>query len=302
MKIIRCEMCDHLIEDHQPKDAPGIYKIFSYGNCICLTNMITCLDEQIPPMEEDVSDDSDVREYMTPRPLTVHAIVERAFRFKLVLVRGTPGCGKSVLLCLIGKYLRDNYPEYLTVIIRDGFPSKDKSLKYCHTWLAGKFRCEYRDILSNKKFFLLLDEAQMTYNSTWWWSTFLKDLEGGFGKQHVIMFASRGSANANPIETKLFTPPSLPPGARIGLQKSSDHGLQPVGILLLKEEAEDLVERRLYIGAAPFRLCDKVIEGLIEMSNGHAGALSGLVDSIMTDNVRNISIFTARISANPSVV
>ena len=44
-------------------------------------------------------------------------IVDRAIKYRVILVRGTPGCGKSILLELVAWYLRNKRSEFKVIII-----------------------------------------------------------------------------------------------------------------------------------------------------------------------------------------
>lgn len=118
------------------------------------------------------------------------------------------------------------------------------------------------------------------------WSTF-KELATG---AYFILFSSYGSAGASPVEVKHGTSPIFLPSQRISLEWEDHHDLDaPVGLLLKRNEADDLIRRLCKVEPDNPELDQELGDQLFELSAGHAGALAGLVESIVTHHVSTMS-------------
>lgn len=215
----------------------------------------------------------------TPRPQVVAEIFNRALKYRTILVRGTPACGKTVLLRLTHKYVLEQFPNY-KVHTFDGWPqgmSRNESRAFIEEGVG-------RDPQLAKDSLVLIDDAQSSYYDDYLWSRF-KMLE--MDSALFVLFSSYGSPGRYPAEVKTGTPPIFCPAQRINLQhESSNDDEKPVRILLDNYEAHDLLSR--IILSQPIRptLTNDLVDYVISISGGHAGALAGLIETIILDPVR----------------
>ena len=228
-----------------------------------------------------------IPEEWTPRVEVVGRIVARVHIHRLILVRGTPGSGKSILLRLIAKHMEVNHPEVDVKIIlmwtqAPGAKKSEQVIQH-HTSYT------YDGLLNSPKTMVLIDEGQETYSDAILWSQF--KIHGNSSAMFII-FSAYGSAGAYPASIP-GTLAGLVPLQRISLSwepkisNLDEVALEemPVGLYLQPHEAADLIDR--------FRPTDKsrpnfendACQYLTEMSGGHAGALGGLLEQIMNNKV-----------------
>lgn len=134
---------------------------------------------------------------------------------------------------------------------------------------------------------VLIDDAQSSYYDDQLWSCF-KVLE--MDSALFVLFSSYGSPGTYPAEVKTGTPPIFCPAQRISLQQESsddddDDDETPVRILLENDEAHDLLSRLLLSQPTQPTLTNDLIDYVILISGGHAGALAGLLETIILDPV-----------------
>lgn len=214
----------------------------------------------------------------TPRPVVVQRILERALQYSVVLVRGTPACGKTVIAHLIREYIAEKWPGYTCLLWR-GWPS-DLSFQGSRKYMENELVSQ-EQLLVAKSTVVCFDDAQSSYYDEELWS-FFKLLDKGSAK--FILFSSYGSAGSCPVPVKSGTPPSFESGQRISLQwESSPSSPSPVGLLLQKDEADDLITRYCAQSSNRPILLRELRDAIVAISGGHAGALAGLVKTVSTD-------------------
>ena len=112
----------------------------------------------------------------------------------------------------------------------------------------------------------------------------------GDGLALFVLFNSYGSPGRNAAELNTGTPPIFCSAQRISLQQESyddddnDDG-NPIPILLDNEEAHDLLSRLLLSQPTQQTLANDLMNYVISISGGHAGALAGLLETIILDPV-----------------
>lgn len=206
-------------------------------------------------------------------------IFNRALKYRTILVRGTPACGKTVLLRLTHKYVLEQFPHYKVHVV-DGWPqgmSSDESRAYMKQKIGG-------DPQLAKHSLVFIDDAQSSYYDDYLWSRFkLLEMDSAL----FVLFSSYGSPGRYPAEVKTGTPPIFCPAQRINLQQeSSNDDEKPVRILLDNNEAHDLLSRLLLSQPIRPTLTNDLMDYVISISGGHAGALAGLIETIILDPVR----------------
>lgn len=162
----------------------------------------------------------------------------------------------------------------------DGWPqgmSSDESRAYMKQKLGG-------DPQLAKDNLVFIGDAQSSYYDEYLWSRFkLLDMDSAL----FVLFSSYGSPGRYPAEVKTGTPPIFCPAQRINLQQeSSNDDEKPVRILLNNNEAHDLLSRLLLSQPIRPTLANDLMDYVISISGGHAGALAGLIEIIILDPVR----------------
>lgn len=216
--------------------------------------------------------------WIVPREELISRLIERVMTHKIVLIRGTPASGKSVLMGLLASTINATLPSYRVITVSTEWPKTLRTTPECVGHMNAETGVEYRTLLSSREVFLLWDEAQSTYASSWFWSTFLKDTSNITGP-YVVLFASYGSPAGSPVEASTFIPPHLSPLQRIGLQWSEGDPFS-VGLLMTEAESRDLIMRRLKAEFSLYDYEENLIKAIVQMAGGHTGVLSGIVSAI----------------------
>ena len=124
--------------------------------------------------------------------------------------------------------------------------------------------------------FLLLDDAQDTYDDDRLWIDFLKEVYNDSNSYRVALFCSYGSTNSR--ECTKGTPPIIRAAARFSLRPTAS----TLGLLLNQAEFQDVVHRYDSICKRfDTSLCDQ----LYKWTDGHAGALCDLLYLICRVNL-----------------
>lgn len=105
------------------------------------------------------------------------------------------------------------------------------------------------------------------------------------GSATFILFCSYGSPGPEPVDVKSGTPPIFGQLQRISLQWEESPSMDPpIGLLLLKDEADDLIARVCAQNANQPVLSSELSDLLYKISGGHAGAFAGLVEIVINDH------------------
>jgi hypothetical protein len=132
--------------------------------------------------------------------------------------------------------------------------------------------------------YLLFDNAEATYGDSRLWEEFFKDVVQRKATVLVALFCCYGSPNAKPVVYSPGTPPILGHCDRVSLRPMDSHhiheGHGPIGLLLTREEFDEVVDRYLDLDRKPLRLDEKLREMLHEWTAGHAGAVADLLSMI----------------------
>ena len=283
----QCETCDHSPTHHGDVELPDKASIISSSKPADSSAVLRALK-----VEFKISASKSLLSYpklhlptvmvgWTPRPIVVQRILQRAFDYSIVLVRGTPACGKTILMYLIAEHIAKTYPG-LTFHGLRGWPS-DLSFEGSQDYLQKCVGMSQLQVMSAKNTVICIDDAQSSYYDDELWS-FLKILDRGGAT--FILFSSYGSAGPSPVDVKSGTSPIFHLGQRISLQWESDlSGSPPVGLLLQRNEAEDLITRYCAENPTQPNFPPDVRNIVITISGGHAGALAGLIETVATNSV-----------------
>jgi hypothetical protein len=127
---------------------------------------------------------------------------------------------------------------------------------------------------------IIIDEGQLTYWDTGFWTSFLKSIMNYPTLDRVILFASYGS----PIGgvTSEGTPMDIPDDNRVSLQ-AVDHGdgIPAAGLLFTHEEFAEVVEK-----SYPSELFEQdFLDYVFRVTFGHAGAVADLLRIVTAHDV-----------------
>lgn len=226
---------------------------------------------------------------VAPREHLVNGIIKQAEDFRLILVRGTPACGKTTLMHLVANWLFNQSTEKRPVYVMTGWDKED-------VYKAGGWKpyLEQKTGIGGNTWpvaraYLLLDEAQESYWDTTLWSEFFKSIIPFQNPEspYVILFASYGSPGrgyAGFYESKYFKMPmELGPQQVLSMRpeesfttdsKPADsNGQNCFSLLLGEEEAVDVMKR----SNCSLPLSSELMEELFSISDGHVGCLAALV-------------------------
>jgi hypothetical protein len=188
------------------------------------------------------------------------------------------------LIFLLARYIQKKAPGITVKVIGD-WPARNMNDLETRGFLKDKVGLDVSDIYYAKNYVILIDEAHRTYSNTLLWGEpLLKECINGGAK--FVLFGSYGSPGGRPSE--LIDSLYLKKSQRISLHHSGD---PPVGLLLTKAEAVDLVDRICNTNIASPKLTEELRDNLIDISGHHAGALERLV------HVALDKVFQSQISA-----
>ncbi|PVF98672.1 hypothetical protein CPB86DRAFT_797119 [Serendipita vermifera] len=188
----------------------------------------------------------------TPRLATVAALYERLNAYHFVLVRGTPTSGKSTLAELLIDYIKlKEGVEPVSIGAWDQDPSSP------FDWL--KYMCDHNYKTGHPNI-VIIDDAQETYRCTQFWNNYLKTIDD----QHldrVILFASYSSAMGGVS------------------QEVKGNGIGSAGILLTREEFDDMVVRAY----STHRFDEQYLNFIFDFTTGHVGAVKDMLKIVTVD-------------------
>ncbi|KAG6813152.1 hypothetical protein H0H92_013558 [Tricholoma furcatifolium] len=222
------------------------------------------------------------------RSQTVSALYHKLNVHRFLLVRGTPGTGKSSLCQLLARFIRILEPT-TTVIHLRSWPSSDSNEPR-----------DWRQLFlptpgTDPKFtVLILDEAQLSYSDKDLWVNFLRLIHVNYRHCRAILFASYGSPTTRIKIERSPTPIAIPVEQKVGLRAAKHQdGLAPAGLLFTRAEYDELISAT-YRSDCMFD--DTFFENLYIATNGHIGAILDFVRIILSDQsyreIRGQSVYT----------
>ncbi|KAM6499703.1 hypothetical protein JOM56_005211 [Amanita muscaria] len=185
-------------------------------------------------------------------------------------VRGTPGCGKTVLMNLLHAYILQHFPSAL-VKVQHSWPPRESgpTLEECLQKLDPGFP------RPNTITFLLFDEGQDSYSDDILWNAFFKEVSyaGSYRQYRVVLFCSYGSPSSRLRSYHI--------GARDDARISLRLREGSIGILLKRSEFDEVVslyERKL-------NLHPDLLDLIFDWTVGHVGAVIEMLHVISYQRV-----------------
>ncbi|KAL4818104.1 hypothetical protein BDW67DRAFT_183386 [Aspergillus spinulosporus] len=128
---------------------------------------------------------------------------------------------------------------------------------------------------------ILIDEAQGSYTDYGFWNTIIKERRSGQGKDiKICLFCSYGSPTTGvEVDRTCFTPATFGPSQRIILTPQPGEESPKVGLFFtLDEFAEAVWLLTTHEYDEKFTIDGEAVSDLSELTNGHPGAMSSLVN------------------------
>ncbi|KAJ7207125.1 hypothetical protein GGX14DRAFT_636360 [Mycena pura] len=203
----------------------------------------------------------------------VSYLYEAGKQLGLFLVRGTPGSGKTTVCWQLRNYILDN-DSGARVTITKAWKQRDS--------VAASIQASYVDGDTfdpgyGGSQWLLLDDAQTTYEDVDLWAAFKDFPKNVF----VICFASHGSQERD-VTNIVATSESIQPHMRMGL-RPTENGWPTLrnipGLYFTREEYEQLLLIRQRLSELP-KLIPDIKDWIFEVTNGHIGAISSILDVV----------------------
>jgi hypothetical protein len=198
-----------------------------------------------------------------------------------VLIRGTPTCGKSTLASLLCQYYKKNK---IPAVLIDSWPKEDSNKSY-YAVIAEQakddgYSMPPKSDLSNANMLVVLDEAQMSYYDSGLWLGLIKAQSGDSHGLRICLFVCYGSAESGPEFGAFGGSPLAHIGIqqRVSITKSHHPDCPPISLYYARDEYEDAVRR--ICKKESLRLNDDAIEYVFSLSNGHPGAITGIIGMV----------------------
>lgn len=219
---------------------------------------------------------------------------------RVVLIRGTPASGKTILSKLLHAYYRDyeikngqgmakkipvvyfqswetDGPDYETRIREAGLKAHQRG----HEEYAG-FNND-PDYIAYGDYLLIIDEGQMSYSDRGLWSVLIKSQHWQSGNPfgpRICIFAAYGSPGAGPEQERPVRTPlgSLDPAQRVSITRLSLTGSPEIALFYDEHELFDVIRRYSADDGTPrLQLNSAAQARVLYLTNGHPGAVSGLL-------------------------
>jgi hypothetical protein len=215
------------------------------------------------------------------RTHTVIRLAEILEEQRVVLVRGTPSSGKTILSRLLRDYF-ENCGD--NVVFIRGWRTKGKTAANYLTSRCS--RAGYPGIriddYGDANIIFIIDEAQQSYSDISLWD-FIKEKIGRREGPKFCLFSSYGSPSQGMVktaETESYTPPFLGPMKRVSLTCATIKGSPDVCLFYNDLEFKDVVERFCKNPVTRLKMDKAAQTYLFKITNGHPGAVASMLDYI----------------------
>jgi energy-coupling factor transporter ATP-binding protein EcfA2 len=191
-------------------------------------------------------------------------------------VRGTPASGKSTLAKLLGRHIHVQEPD-VRVIWIGGWKLDD--VAKCGGWYS--YLKKRKGWIPGEDTVFIFDEAQVSYKDGELWNELFKGIHD-YPDRRAIVFASYGSPSS-PIDIQ-GTPIWVASAAKVTLLPSAhEDNLPAAGLLFNPAEFDELVLKQF--PASEYRLHTSFLSMVLEMTEGHVGAMCSFINIILGSDV-----------------
>ena len=211
----------------------------------------------------------------SPRTRSVETLARLIDEHAIVHVRGTPASGKSTMAKLLfHHYLRNRQPKIVFVADWKDWLRNDKDtvgflVRQCHLLGHNVQRAEFLNE-TNDDLIFILDEAQVTYDDSFFWYSVIKERLSATSGPRFCLFTSYGSpSTGSPDYLKTTTPAILKREQRVSLIVPDNHVKHDLCLFYKHEEYEDAVKR--LTDTTDFTIGEDVESYIFEQTNGHPG-------------------------------
>lgn len=227
-------------------------------------------------------------------------LVQLLEKERVVLVRGTPSSGKTTLGRLLQHHYKHNEinGRIIPVVLFDAWECNGSDFD---SKIRDKGRKKYSefedwDFVRNGEYLLILDEGQMSYPDRSLWYGLIKTQSwqpvGQSYGPRICVLASYGSPGAGPEYPQTVASPlaSLSASQRVSTTKSPLQGSPNLALFYDRDELNDVISRFTDGGGCPkLRLSEKARTRICELTNGHPGAVYGILYMLLEVRTRECS-------------
>ena len=191
-------------------------------------------------------------------------------------VRGTPASGKSTLVRLLGRHIRDQEPDVCVIWI-GGWKLDD--VAKCGGWYS--FLKTRKGWIPGENTVFIFDEAQVSYRDVELWNELFKGIHD-YPDRRAIVFASYGSPSS--VIDIEGTPILVSPTVRVSLLPTA-HGdnLPAVGLLFTRAEFDELVSKQY--PSSEYHFHPSFLDTVFGITEGHVGAMYSFLTIIVGSDV-----------------
>ncbi|KAL4788605.1 hypothetical protein BJX76DRAFT_1427 [Aspergillus varians] len=277
---MKCQECDHLLLDHEdshPRSSPTELSAFA-GN----SNYT----------QEDLTKPTIIRTRCL-RKDTVSKVAAAVDSQNVIHIRGTPASGKTVLSELLRDYYLENHRNVFLLEIwksLESFPGNDPWTQFALLLRQRYPGYSLKDFLAPKTI-ILVDEAQASYTDYSFWNTIIKERRSGEGKDiKICLFCSYGSPLTGlEVDRVWFTPVNFGPAQRITLTPQPGEDSPKLGLFFTPDEfAEAVLLLTTHKYDEKFTIDDEAISYLYELTNGHPGGVTSLVNFLYSAHCHDL--------------
>lgn len=192
---------------------------------------------------------------------------------RVVLVRGTPASGKSILAALLHDYYeRRKIPTALVRVWPENKPAY--TVLYEATLDAGY---DEEAVLAGLVF--IIDGGQSTYFDQEFWLDVVKAQASGGTGPRLCIFSSYGNPTTGIPNYPPGSPPAvIPPEQRVALHRSNIPGSPCISLCFSRAELKNVIRRLTAPLNKALPLTEKAREYILELTQGHPGAVRGVID------------------------
>jgi hypothetical protein len=139
-----------------------------------------------------------------------------------------------------------------------------------------------RNNLKNADIVFIIDEGQMSYSDTDLWLGFVKYQHGRLSGPKFCVLSSYGSPSAGPSDHSVCGSPFayLGPQQRMSIIVSKIKDSPQICLFYNRKEFNDVVQRFCGVSTRPLPLRSDAADYIFDLTNGHPGAVDGVLKMI----------------------